>query len=40
MKRFLVVLTILVLAAGFAFADVKGKVSARYFADFDGKTAD
>ena len=40
MKKFLVVLTILVLVAGFAFADSKisGKVTAAYTFDFDAKT--
>jgi hypothetical protein len=39
MKKFLVVLTILVLVAGFAFATVTGSVEARYKFDFsDGKT--
>ena len=40
MKKFLVVLTILVLVAGFAFADSKisGKVTAAYKFDFDEKT--
>ena len=30
MKKLLVVLTILVLAAGFAFADISGSVAAEY----------
>ena len=34
MKKFLVVLTILVLVAGFAFADVKGSVTAGYTVSF------
>ena len=34
MKKFLVVLTILVLVAGFAFATVTGSVEARYKFDF------
>ena len=37
MKKFLVVLTILVLVAGFAFADVTGKIAAQYKFDFLGK---
>jgi hypothetical protein len=34
MKKFLVVLTILVLVAGFAFAAVTGTIEARYKFDF------
>jgi len=42
MKKFLVVLTILVLVAGFAFAEsqISGKVTAAYTFDFDAETVD
>jgi len=39
MKKILVVLTILVLVAGFAFADVTGRVTAQYKFNFLNKTA-